>query len=328
MTDLMKKLRRAVRSVRNFLAPSKSVELLRAKSQERQAIISQNDELIEQLAAECRAKYGRPAIRIVLDETLSAANPASSVFGEVRLATPGETWPYFDNKPMLPICQINIAELPSCPRALRKFALITYFCQDGEGYTKDSEENGSCWELRAYADTDGLVPLAPPPENELTDYHKYLTPMPIRFEEFTDYPDWRNVLEQDRGTHVVNCGPAGNVELEGPFDVGLKSILRDRIITAKNIDALTPKIEAEIGAICMGVSDRLGHQQCSKIGGWPTCIQDNPVSSGPPLFEQYVMQFSYEDKAHWMYGDCGAIVVKRGKADDEESCWRSVITCY
>ena len=55
------------------------------------------------------------------------SDPEASVYGCATLALPGETWPTYDDEPMLPILQLNLREAPYVPDALGDVELLALF---------------------------------------------------------------------------------------------------------------------------------------------------------------------------------------------------------
>ena len=102
-----------------------------------------------------KAQFTRKASRAVLDGTRPPEDPYASSFGRVWLTLPGETWPRSNGKPMLPLAQFNLAEMPYCPENLSDIALITVFIDQDELPTDTL--NGDGWLLRAYSSLEGLV---------------------------------------------------------------------------------------------------------------------------------------------------------------------------
>src|SRR5215831_14699125 len=75
------------------------------------------------------------------------ADPFASNFGLRPLGAPGEEWPVSDGKPLLFICQLNLATAPVVPPLLEGIQLITFFA-DPDGSL--GKENGEDWRLFAY----------------------------------------------------------------------------------------------------------------------------------------------------------------------------------
>ena len=87
-------------------------------------------------------------------------HPAASNFGIAPLGRPDEAWPVWNAKPLLFVCQMNLATAPARPPLLSDLELVTFFVQPELGNL--SRENGADWVLRAYPSIEGLVRIAPP----------------------------------------------------------------------------------------------------------------------------------------------------------------------
>ncbi len=79
----------------------------------------------------------------------------ASWVGKVTVKKKGESWPYSNDKPMIPICQLNLSVLENIPDNLKDIALITLFIDATE--LPDEVPNGDGWLLRAYSDINELV---------------------------------------------------------------------------------------------------------------------------------------------------------------------------
>jgi hypothetical protein len=148
---------------------------------------------------ELKASLARPASLIELGEGDAAAlDPPASVFGRVNVALPGETWPYFESKPMVPLVQLNLREAPYVPPSLSDVALIAvFFGQSAE--PPDSSANGDGWLVRAYPSLDELCRLAAPPEAHrgiwtLSGSLAPILPFPLRYRLLpADFPDMEDL---------------------------------------------------------------------------------------------------------------------------------------
>lgn len=108
-------------------------------------------------------------------------SPTTSWVGKVMLAKEGETWPQSNGIPMMPICQINLTDLPNRPASLQDIAFLTLFF-DPEEIPIDTP-NGDGWLLRTYSSLEELVPHTPP------DTHFPLKPFQMKAEPAKDdYP--------------------------------------------------------------------------------------------------------------------------------------------
>ncbi|RPI32459.1 MAG: DUF1963 domain-containing protein [Chloroflexota bacterium] len=89
-------------------------------------------------------------------ESLSA-----SWFGRVLIGSVGERWPFFNQKPMLALAQVNVAGLPFRTPGFADIDFITVFIRS-DRLPLPGEQNGTSWILRAYNSLANLVPLEPP----------------------------------------------------------------------------------------------------------------------------------------------------------------------
>ncbi len=132
----------------------------------------------------------RRTSRAVLGGFRPPADPFTSWFGKVNTALPGEDWPTGAGRPMMPLCQFNLAEVPFRPENLSDIAFLTMFIDQEELPT--DKANGDGWMLRAYPSLEGLVPIVPPADIG------YLKPFPIRWELIEeDYPSWDDAATLD-----------------------------------------------------------------------------------------------------------------------------------
>jgi uncharacterized protein YwqG len=134
-------------------------------------------------ADEFRTTIQRRAICLEIGGFRNPDSPATSWFGHVAFALPGEFWPCMDRKPMHALCQINLTELPFRPPRLDDLEFITVFIGPDELPTDGANSNGTNWCLRAYPSIAQLVPLSSPQTGSLME------PFPMRpkiIEE--DYP--------------------------------------------------------------------------------------------------------------------------------------------
>ena len=115
-------------------------------------------------------KIGRKATVFEPGSSDSSENIRVSWIGKVMVAEEGETWPLSNGTPMIPLCQLNLTDLPFKPFNLEDIEFITVFI-DGEDFPCNYEPNGEKWCLRAYKSVDKLVPLNCP---EIECYTKLL----------------------------------------------------------------------------------------------------------------------------------------------------------
>lgn len=133
-----------------------------------------------------RRQFPRPALQMVLDNTLQPDSPMASWFGKVQVALPEEEWPASPSGPMIPICQINCLELPVQPKVLSGVALFTVFFSDEllDDQAVGGESDGVTWLFREYNSLDGLKPIQEPELSVL----RVKRPHPMRWEQVVDYP--------------------------------------------------------------------------------------------------------------------------------------------
>jgi uncharacterized protein YwqG len=136
-----------------------------------------------------RQSVKRRAIVMEIGGFQPPENPKASWFGKVAFGLPGEEWPMVDdNLPMIPLAQINLAELPFCPPRLEDVEFLTIFIDPD---TDGGDENGSTWCVRAYPNLDALAPLEAP--EELASDIIALPMRPKVIEE--DYPCYDNMAD-------------------------------------------------------------------------------------------------------------------------------------
>jgi uncharacterized protein YwqG len=109
-------------------------------------------------------------------------DPAASNFGMAPLGLPGEEWPVWNSKPLLFVCQINLATAPAVPALLADIKLLTFFIDPDLGEV--SRENGQEWVVRAYPFLEGLTRIATP-----ANAPKVKKGFECRWEECEDHPN-------------------------------------------------------------------------------------------------------------------------------------------
>jgi uncharacterized protein YwqG len=87
-------------------------------------------------------------------------NLSASNFGRKPLAHPDETWPMWNGKRLLFVCQLNLTSAPVLPALLDDIKLMTFFVAPKTG--PKQKENGKDWCLRAYKSLLDLAPLSAP----------------------------------------------------------------------------------------------------------------------------------------------------------------------
>jgi len=236
-----------------------------------------------------RQRLVRKASKMVLGGEPSS-NPFASWFGRVRVALPQENWPLDEGLPMIPLCQINCAELPYRPESLNNVALLAVFVAP-DGMPSFGTPNGEGWLLRAYTDLSTLVEIQEPSDcrlirmaedewgegDEVESEQEEIEALPVRWELVDDYPCWVNFMYEAS-------------------------------------DELIEQLEAN------DEFDPLGHQHYSKVGGWPSLIQHRldwrRVGGGSRT--RYVFQIDSELEANWRWGDVGVGYFGRGTEANED----------
>ena len=113
-------------------------------------------------------------------------DPMSSWFGRVAFGLPSESWPQSGGKPMLPLCQLNLTELPFRPPRMDDLDFVAVFL--AQDVLPDDQPNGEGWCLRAYPDIRALRPLEAPTVFE----RPRAFPMRPQVVD-SDYPCWEDV---------------------------------------------------------------------------------------------------------------------------------------
>ncbi len=103
-------------------------------------------------------KISRPAKIFEVGGFKPDENTKSSWIGKVLVCEQGETWPESNGEPMIPLCQLNLTNLPYLPDRLKDIQLITVFIDSKIIPSKD-EKNGELWCLRAYKNLDSLIQI-------------------------------------------------------------------------------------------------------------------------------------------------------------------------
>ena len=134
----------------------------------------------------------------------------SSWFGNVKVAKVGESWPIYEGVPMVPICQLNIKELPYIPKTLKNISFLTYFFR-ADGF-QHGNLNGQGWVLHAYSDSDQLIPIeAPssfPVHSEWGPLKQYSIKYEIGYEVTEDEDEDNEICSKIGGTMTELQGEA------------------------------------------------------------------------------------------------------------------------
>lgn len=117
-------------------------------------------------------------------------DPLTSWFGR-GVACAGESVPQWRGKPMFPLLQIRVSELPVVPPRLAGTQMLVLFHNQDEAPFR--RPHGEGWSIREYASLDGLQPL---PAEIATIAARFCRPFPIRWESVTDdAPGWETAGE-------------------------------------------------------------------------------------------------------------------------------------
>jgi len=103
----------------------------------------------------------RPAIIFEVGGFKPIDDIKSSWIGKVLVAMDGENWPISNGQPMIPLCQINLTNLPYKPENLKDIEFITIFI-DSKKIPFEDEPNGDKWCLRAYKNINELMSVSQP----------------------------------------------------------------------------------------------------------------------------------------------------------------------
>lgn len=135
----------------------------------------------------CLRERVRPASVARIGGFRPPDDPLSSWFG-AAVAAPGEEMPLWHGRPMFPLLQIRVADLPVVPAVLADLALLTLFhCQGDHPFGRP---HGEGWLIREYASTDGLRPLP------RTTFPGAPRVFPIAWDEVRDdAPGWETAWE-------------------------------------------------------------------------------------------------------------------------------------
>ena len=144
------------------------------------------------------------------------------------VAEKNEIWPIHDDKPMKPLCQINLSNLECKPEILEGIEFITIFISD-EDEIPMTESNGEGWLIRSYSDINNLVQL------ESLKYESNIKEFQLFSKSVEqDYPMWEDVsielsekIEEDyydlfenKGGFKIGGWPS---LIQGPIFSGLDS---------------------------------------------------------------------------------------------------------
>lgn len=218
-------------------------------------------------------KVKRPANKIIIAPTCAqidvAADPFGSWLGHIGAMRADERWPHWYGAPMVPLCQINTAELPVRPEIISDLALICVWMAPRNSW-EGGAANGNGWHIRCYPSLDGLMPIN-------HTFSRYLKSHPAGFlmllMQFARRPEPAPIKWQ-----MVD---------DYPYDSYVE-------------DLLTPaeyKLYCDISS--PGTFDPYLINE-GKVGGWPSVMDLTPIKI-PPEAEFAFQLASYPDIG-WSWG--------------------------
>ena len=115
-----------------------------------------------------REEIERPVTRLEVGGFRPTERREASTFGRVCLARPGEAWPTWRDKPLWPLCQLNISEAQYLPKNLGDLCMISIYIAEPLvdsltfciGITNDESDHP--WRMRTYQNFEDLVELKSP----------------------------------------------------------------------------------------------------------------------------------------------------------------------
>lgn len=109
------------------------------------------------IISDWKRKLCRPASKMIIGGKRPPESPYTSWFGRVTLSQPGEDWPTWRGRPMAPLIQILVDELPFKPSGLADISIIQVYI-DPEDYGLDAE-NGEGWLIKTFRSLSDLSPV-------------------------------------------------------------------------------------------------------------------------------------------------------------------------
>ncbi|MEQ8779073.1 MAG: DUF1963 domain-containing protein [Roseibium album] len=76
-----------------------------------------------------RSSIEKPCSSLTVGGFRPSNELTSSCFGEIRAAE-DENWPHLENKPLWPVCQLNLLDAPYVPDCLRDVAMLQFFVHE------------------------------------------------------------------------------------------------------------------------------------------------------------------------------------------------------
>jgi len=148
-------------------------------------------------ARRVRELVRRPASLARLHREAEATGWGSWI-ADVRMIGAGEVWPESAGRPLAPVCQISLDELPHRPPRLEDVGWLSLFMATdpaGEFVLPNSTPNGEGWALRAYPRDGDLVAVPDPP------VRSRVQPASLAWSQIEeDFPDWEDAWGTLDGT--------------------------------------------------------------------------------------------------------------------------------
>jgi len=133
-----------------------------------------------------RQQIKRSAVELEIGGFRPSGDPRGSWFGRVTWGAPNEDWPTAAGKPMLPLCQVNLTELPFRPARLDDVQFLAVFISADD--LRWDRRNGQGWWRRSYASLEALGGL------EAAALESTIKAFPMRpCVVEADYPCWEDV---------------------------------------------------------------------------------------------------------------------------------------
>jgi hypothetical protein len=126
--------------------------------------------------------------------TPSASGTGESWFGRITVGRAGEPWPRWNRRPLRPVLQVRVADLPAPIDGLEDLAFVQLFADfESNGTMADSMHSGypdlpACWKIRTFTIDDTLVGISPPNDLEPWAIPSYR----IDWEARMDAPCWED----------------------------------------------------------------------------------------------------------------------------------------
>jgi len=113
---------------------------------------------------EIKQKLQKKALTFEIGGFRPTNDLTASMYGDVKVCKRGESWPYTnEGDPMIPIFQLDCANLDFKPKTLSKVVFITFFMHPNK-LPFEGEKNGDDWVVREYLSMEELIPIEKPNE--------------------------------------------------------------------------------------------------------------------------------------------------------------------